>query len=586
MYRRVLFFLFGDALLSIISLYLAYSLRFNFSIPDSYLETIPFAFITLFILKASLFFMYKVYFIIWKLFTLNDIRSIIKAHFFAYSIFAIFIIFYGEQTAPKSVLIIDLFLSLSFLTLFRMARRLQLESRITEKINPTLLIGVDEKLHYTIQKARKGNIPYHPVAILNIDDKKFENSYISGIRVYHRDEVSQIIKSYGISSAIIISELNHEQLNNTFDQLAELGVTDIKSLSTFSNRIQDISIEDLLARNPQDLDLKTVQSSIEGKTVLITGAGGSIGSELSKQVESFGAKELILVEHSEFNLYKIDADLKSNNHRNYLIDIKDRERLKTVFQENRIDLVLHSAAYKHVPLCEENIESAIENNVLGSKNLIDLSIEFSVPKIVIISTDKAVRPTNVMGTTKRIVELYAQNIDSKNTEIGAVRFGNVLGSSGSVIPKFREQIEKNEPITVTHPDITRYFMLISEACQLVLQAGTLAKSGEIFILDMGKPVKIVDLAKRMLTLYGKESLPIEFIGLRKGEKKYEELLISDAEMKTQYSSIFVTTPTEYKIEKLKNDIDKLIETKKDIDKLSILKEIVPEFNHNKMIEVK
>jgi UDP-N-acetyl-D-glucosamine 4,6-dehydratase len=581
MYKRVLFFLIGDSVLSAISLYLSLSLRFNFQIPESFLSDLPVAFVALLLFKVSLLFVYKTYFVIWRLFTLNDIRAIIKAHFFAYSLFAIFILLYGDPyLIPKSVLIIDLFLSLSFLTLFRMSRRLYLERSVTEKINPTLLIGVDEKLHYTIQKARKGKLPYHPVAILNIDEKKFENSYISGIRVYHRDEVERVINSYGIKSAIIVSELDHDQLNQIFDEIAGLGVKDIKSLSTFSNRIENISIEDLLARNPKDLDLKAVEESIRGKRVLITGAGGSIGSELSKQVESFGAEELLLVDHSEFNLYRIDSELQKRNHKNYLIDIKNRDRVEEIFKSNRIDLVLHSAAYKHVPLCEENIESAVENNIIGSKNVIDLSIENRVPKVVIISTDKAVRPTNVMGTTKRIVELYAQNVDSRDTEIGAVRFGNVLGSSGSVIPKFRELIEKNQPITVTDPEITRYFMLISEACQLVLQAGTLAKSGEIFILDMGKPVKIVDLAKRMLKLYGKESLPIEFIGLRKGEKRFEELLISDAEMKTKYESIFVTAPTDYSAKKLQTDIDELINSDSE-EQLKILKRVVPEFKHNR-----
>lgn len=241
--------------------------------------------------------------------------------------------------------------------------------------------------------------------------------------------------------------------------------------------------------------------------------------------------------------------------------------------------MIHAAAYKHVPLVEDNITEAILNNIVGTKNTIDCAIKHGVEKFVLISTDKAVRPTNVMGTTKRICELYAQNVDSKNTEIVAVRFGNVLGSSGSVIPKFKAQIALGGPITVTHPDITRYFMLIPEACELVLQAASIGKGGEIFILDMGEPIKIVDLAKKMIALSGKNEINIEFTGLRPGEKLYEELLISDTDMKTEYESITVAGKTNYEIGKLNQDIFELVSTN---EKLEKLKEIVPEFNHNNL----
>jgi len=227
-------------------------------------------------------------------------------------------------------------------------------------------------------------------------------------------------------------------------------------------------------------------------------------------------------------------------------------------------------------LCEENVEGAILNNVIGTKNVIDLSIKYGASKFVLISTDKAVRPTNVMGATKRIAELYAQNVDAKDTLITGVRFGNVLGSSGSVIPKFKTQIEKNKPLTITHPDITRYFMLIPEACQLVLQAAAIAKNGELFILDMGEPVKIVDLAKKMLKIYDKPELEIKFTGLRKGEKLYEELLIDETDCDTKYDSIFIAPQTGYDIEKLNSDIEELIRTSNQIEKL---KKIIPEFKH-------
>jgi UDP-N-acetyl-D-glucosamine 4,6-dehydratase len=230
-----------------------------------------------------------------------------------------------------------------------------------------------------------------------------------------------------------------------------------------------------------------------------------------------------------------------------------------------------------VPICEANIHSAIKNNIIGSKNVIDLSIKYKVPKIVIISTDKAVRPTNVMGATKRVVELYAQNVPSGDSEIVAVRFGNVLGSSGSVVPKFKEQILSGGPVTVTHPEITRYFMLIPEACLLVLQAASIAKGGELFVLDMGKPVKIVDLAKQMIRLYGKENeVEIEFVGLREGEKLYEELLLDESDKETKYSSIFIAKPTRYDYPQLLHDIGLLLQNDNYIE---ILKKIVPEFTH-------
>jgi UDP-N-acetyl-D-glucosamine 4,6-dehydratase len=471
-----------------------------------------------------------------------------------------------------------------------MSKRFYLEQKNLISNKPTILIGASEKTSYLIQSAKKGEIEYNPIAIFATDEthQEFSNSYISNIKVYSLANIDDFLSKNSVSSAIFTENIEHKKLNLLFEKLKKYKIDEIKTFPSLTDKdIKNISIEDLLARKPKDLDKKQIEQFIKDKTVLITGAGGSIGSELVKQVLYFNAKEIILLDHSEFNLYSIDDELKSLIKKlnkniktvNYLFSIVDRSRLKEVFEQHKIDLVLHSAAYKHVPLCEENIQSAIKNNIIGSKNIIELSIQFSIPKVVVISTDKAVRPTNIMGTTKRIVELFLQNIDSKNTELVAVRFGNVLNSSGSVIPKFKKQLENNQPITVTHPDITRYFMMISEACQLVLQAGSIAKGGEIFILDMGDPVKIVDLANKLRQLYQKEHIPIEFIGLRTGEKKYEELLLSEAEIKTKYKSIFVTSPTKYNIVQLSNDINELLNSKSDSKKIDILKKIVPEFQH-------
>jgi len=369
----------------------------------------------------------------------------------------------------------------------------------------------------------------------------------------------------------------YENLNSYFNEIQILpALNDILRDKDFLTQLKDISVEDLLARDPKDLDKEKTSAFIKDKVVLITGAGGSIGSELVRQCIFFKAKKLILLDHSEYNLYKIEQEFNSKIIYPVLQSVVNIEDLELTFEKFTPEIVLHAAAYKHVPLVESNINEAIKNNIIGTKNLIDISIKYGVEKVVLISTDKAVRPTNVMGTTKRICELYAQNSNGKGTEIVAVRFGNVLGSSGSVIPKFKEQIEKGQNITVTHPDITRYFMLIPEACELVLQAAAIGEGGEIFILDMGEPIKIVDLAQKMIDLSGRENINMEFIGLRRGEKLYEELLIDENNSKTQYDSITVAKSTKYDIVKLNQDIDELMNSK---DKIKQLKIIVPEFNH-------
>ena len=369
----------------------------------------------------------------------------------------------------------------------------------------------------------------------------------------------------------------YEKLSQYFDKIQILpALNKILVGKEFTTQLKNISVEDLLARHPQDLDKNKISSFIKNKTILVTGAGGSIGSEICRQCEKFGVKKLILLDHSEYNLYKVEQEIQDVDTVAVMQSVVNQEFLDETFKTYQPEIVIHAAAYKHVPLVEANICEGILNNVVGTKNVIDTSIKYGVEKFVMISTDKAVRPTNVMGTTKRICELYAQNSNGQGTDIVAVRFGNVLGSSGSVIPKFKQQIEEGGPITVTHPDITRYFMLIPEACELVLQAGAIGTGGEIFILDMGEPIKIVDLAKKMIELSGKENINIKFSGLRPGEKLYEELLIDDADCATDYDSITVARPTLYDLKKLNADVQELLTCK---DKLEKLKEIVPEFDH-------
>ncbi|WP_323593198.1 UDP-N-acetylglucosamine 4,6-dehydratase (configuration-retaining) [Aliarcobacter butzleri] len=417
------------------------------------------------------------------------------------------------------------------------------------------------------------------------DDEILHHRSIDGISIYSKEKYCSLFENQKFDLMIIAMpsasqeqiKIIYEFMQDKFEKIKILpSMNNILKKEEFTKQLKDIGVEDLLARYPKDLDKKQIENFIKDKIVLITGAGGSIGSEISRQCKTYGAKQLILLDHSEFNLYSILEELKDENIVPIMQSVRDIKALESTFEKYKPQIVIHAAAYKHVPLVEYNILEGITNNIIGTKNCIDLSIKYGAQKFVLISTDKAVRPTNIMGTTKRICELYAQNVESKNTEIVAVRFGNVLGSSGSVIPKFKSQIEQGKNITVTHPEITRYFMLIPEACELVLQAASIANGGEIFILDMGEPIKIVDLAKKMIELSGRSDINIEFCGLRCGEKLYEELLISDSDQKTKYESITVANSTKFDIKELNKKIEELLICE---DKVAKLKEIVPEFEH-------
>ena len=416
------------------------------------------------------------------------------------------------------------------------------------------------------------------------DDKTLQKRSVDGIKIISAKKLLNKLDSKLDLLVIAMPSANPMRIKAIYNQMHKYfydvrilpPLEDILSNKSFLNQLKNISVEDLLARYPQDLDKEEIGKFLRDKKILITGAGGSIGSEICRQCLKYDAKEIFLIDHSEFNLYSIGEELNSDRVKSYMFSVLNKERLEKTISTCRPDIVIHAAAYKHVPLVEENVEEGIRNNIIGTKNTLDISIKYGVKKFILISTDKAVRPTNVMGATKRVCELYAGNVNSKSTDIVAVRFGNVLGSSGSVIPKFKKQIEDGGPVTVTHPDITRYFMLIPEACELVLQTGAIAKGGEIFILDMGEPVKIVDLAKKMIELSGKKDIKIEFSGLRPGEKLYEELLVNDGDKETKYSSIMIVRKTKYDIKKLDNDIKELLICK---DKIGKLQEIIPEFTH-------
>ena len=496
--------------------------------------------------------------------------------------------FYGEL---RLAFLVGEFFAYMFLMSFSMYAYGYLTSRVS-KLKSVAIYGAGSA---GIKIAEELKSSEYKVLYFIDDDSSLQKRSIDGKKILSRDKFKTICKDAKVDLLMIaVPSAKSDSIKDIYEELHEFtkmvnvlpSLDNILQDKPISNQLKDVGVEDLLARHPKGLDKSKISEFIDAKVVMITGAGGSIGSEICRQCVKYGASKLILVEHSEYNLYAIEHELVSLMQSELevqiipkMLNVKDKDSLDEVFAKYKPDIVVHAAAYKHVPMVEENISSGILNNIIGTKTCIDLAVKYEVEKFVLISTDKAVRPTNVMGTTKRICELYAQNKNSIKTEIVAVRFGNVLGSSGSVIPKFKEQIKNGQNITVTHPDITRYFMLIPEACELVLQAGSLGNGGEIFILDMGEPVKIVDLAQKLIDLSGAEDIKIEFSGLRPGEKLYEELLIDDTDCSTQYDGITVARPTKYDIDILNADIDELVACVDDSSRLKKLKDIVPEFEH-------
>lgn len=585
-FSRFAFFLLGDIFISILSVYIAFLLRFSGDIPNEFYKGALLSASSLTAIKIFYFWFLRIYLVPWRFFGLYEARKLFYAHVMAALTFLILFFLASKifNPFPRSVIIIDAAISFILIGGIRISKRMFLsEKKNITNNEPCIVVGATSKTFHVLKGMRQKYINYYPVGVVD-GRPELVGTYCENYVVRAKSEIPQMIKDSGAKTAIIALALYPDELKELYDELFAYGLKDIKLFSLLedeSKKIRDVSIEDLLARKPKDLDTKAIENFIKDKIVLVTGAGGTIGSEICKQCLKFGAKRLIMVEHSEFNLYSIN-EATGADARNELkmINVVYRHELEEVFAEFHPEVVVHAAAYKHVPLCEFNPHLAVKNNVIGTKNVIDLSKKYGAKKVVLISTDKAVRPTNIMGTTKRICELYALNSNdaASDTQIVAVRFGNVLGSSGSVIPKFKRQIEANEPLTVTHPEITRYFMLVSEACQLVLQAASIAQGGELFVLDMGEPVKIADLAKRMLQLAGKEELGIKFVGLRPGEKLYEELLIDENDKSTKYQSIFVTHSAKYDLQELNSQIEELSECE-DAQVADKLKRIVPEFSH-------
>lgn len=579
--KRLTFFLICDFVLFTLSIFLAYELRFSGFIPNIFYESLIKAWLVLTALKFAFFALFGIYKVAWRFVSLNEARKIFIALALSECVFlGIFYLFDDFfNPFPRSVIGIDFVLSYLFIGGLRISKRMFIDFRRVryEESTPCIVVGATSKALHLLKGAKEGSLGLYPVAVID-ERKSLIGTYCDKFKIQSKNSIKDYAQN-GVKTAIIALKLNQDELKKLFDELVSYGISDIKIFSFTKNETRDISIEDLLARKPKDLDNKAVSAFLKGKVVLVSGAGGTIGSELCQQCIQFGAKKLIMVEHSEFNLYQINEKLSAHKDKitPVLLSILDENALDELLAHHKIDLILHAAAYKHVPLCEQNPNAAVLNNIQGTKILCDLAKKNGVKKFVMISTDKAVRPTSIMGCTKRVCELYALNLSEANFEVSCVRFGNVLGSSGSVIPKFKAQIDANLPLTLTHPDIVRYFMLVSEAVQLVLQAAAIAKGGELFVLNMGQPVKIMDLAQKMLLLSGKTHLPIKITGLRKGEKLFEELLIDEKDIQTKYESIFVTHSEKCDLKKLNSQINELLHSP---NVAQILAQIVPEFKHN------
>ena len=434
------------------------------------------------------------------------------------------------------------------------------------------------------------------------DDVNMIGKKLMGVDVYANDEnvFTNIINRRVEKVIISTHKMENKETPEFLDKLLDHNISLLVAspLSEWDgnipavNNLKEVQIEDLLPRTPISVNLREIAKHIEGKRVLVTGAAGSIGSEIVRQVAAFNPFKIILVDQAETPLHDMYLEIQREwinlEAKIVVADISNEKRMRQVFEDSRPHYVFHAAAYKHVPMMEANVSESIQNNVLGTKIIADLAVEFGAAKFVMVSTDKAVNPSNVMGCSKRISEIYVQSYakfleqrGAKTTQFITTRFGNVLGSNGSVIPLFREQIKNGGPVTVTHPEIIRYFMTISEACQLVLEAGSMGNGGEIYIFDMGKPVKIVDLAKKMILLSGAKNVKIEYTGLRHGEKLYEELL-NNAEntTKTHHEKIMIANVRDYDYNIVKKEIDELIKLSFEFDEMLIvgkMKDIVPEF---------
>lgn len=607
--RWIIFFI--DMAICLFSLTLAYLVRFNFSIPETEIEAFPLVFGLVLGIRAISFYFSKTYQGIVKYTSSKDAQRIfIVISIGSFSYVSINLAFYNfinhTFPIPFSIIIIDYmataFLMISLRVMFK-ALYLELTNPNKEK-RSVIIFGAGESGIISKRTLdRDAGTKYKVLGFID-DDSKKQGKKLEGVTIYPLEALNELLQNNNVAHLIVsvqnLSPVRKQQivdicLNYNTKVLTVPPVTNWINGELSFKQIKKVQIEELLERDPIQLDKENIKQQLSGKVVLVSGAAGSIGSEIVRQLIRFNPKKIILLDHAESPLYDMEMELfdkyQKQSYEIVMGDIRNKERMENVFRTFQPQIVFHAAAYKHVPMMENNPSESILTNVLGTKMLADLSIEYKVEKFVMVSTDKAVNPTNVMGASKRVAEIYAQSLNKRSaTKFITTRFGNVLGSNGSVIPRFRQQIENGGPVTITHPDITRYFMTIPEACQLVLEAGAMGKGGEIFIFDMGESVKIVDLATKMIKLSGltlDKDIRIVYTGLRPGEKLFEELLADhENTLSTHHKQIMVAKVKEYDFETISATINELIALFDTQDNHAIvkkMKQLIPEFKSNNSV---
>lgn len=608
--RLIIFII--DIAVCMLSLYVAFLLRFNFQLPDYELVRFPMVFTLVVTVRAISFLIFKTYAGIIRYTSTRDalriLTTLATAAGFIALINPIGYLISERFFVPYSVLIIDYLLSVFIMV----AGRLFVKVAYMEMKNPkseraaVVIYGAGEAGMITKRTLDRDRGSRLKVIAFVDDDPNKSGKKMEGVRIFDAHKhLESILQEQEVKHLIIsIQNISPKRKQEIIEACLKFNtkVLNVPPVKTWINgelsfkQIKKVNIEDLLSRDPIQLDLTRIKSTVRGKTILISGAAGSIGSEIVRQLIPFEPKKLILLDMAESPLYELELDIKETadfrvDAETVIGDVRNMERMRNVYDTFRPQIVFHAAAYKHVPVMENNPSESILNNVMGTKIMADLAHEFQIEKFVMISTDKAVNPTNIMGATKRIAEIYIQSLDKvSKTQFITTRFGNVLGSNGSVIPRFKKQIEMGLPITVTHPEITRFFMTISEACQLVLEAASMGNGGEIYIFDMGQSVRIADLAKRMVQLSGLEmgkDTQIIYTGLRPGEKLYEELLASEENtVPTHHKKIMIAKVKQYDFEVISNEVRELIGLFGAQDNDSIvrrMKEIVPEYISNNSV---
>jgi len=602
-FARLAFFSLADGLLIVLSVILAFVVRFESFVPERYFLNVQGIMVLSLIITISIFYLFKLYNFTWSYVSAEEMIALVKAVFLSFLILTATFFVLRDQVVfsgfPRSTLFITYFFIFVFCGGLRFAKRAFLQifpAKDKKDKEKTLIVGAGEageKILRSISIFPAS--PFLPIGFID-DSPAKQGSMMHGLKIFGTiEDIPKVVKENKIEGLVIaMPSADSQTIQLAVEKGREAGLRKIRIVPPIEElisgkvsigQLRDVEINDLLDREIVIVGQKSIENFIKDKIVLVTGAAGSIGSELCRQTARFKPKSLIALDQDETGIFNISEDLEDSfpklDKHSLIADIRDEQKISRIFQELQPDIVFHAAAYKHVPLMEESPDEAVKNNVFGTKILAEIAIKNKVKKFIFISTDKAVNPTSVMGATKRLGEIICQDFNQKNsTKFISVRFGNVLGSRGSIIPIFREKIKKREPIEVTHPDMTRFFMTTPEACLLVMRAGEMGQGGEVFVLDMGDSVKIVDLAKKMIQLSGLKpdiDIPIVFTKPRPGEKIFEELLTAEEGISsTESQKIFtarLSTINKEKIDSELIDLKKAAETGNNQVVISALKEM-------------